>query len=497
MQFVWVYWHGGARNDELRWSMRSVRKNYQGNVKIMLVGDKPDWYNGPHIAVKRLPRGASRAFRDSLNKLMTAVADDSVDEEFIWMMDDIYMVQPVTEAQIKTHYYQSEFTPRKIENRKQGNKWQRLKNATMRVLMENGLPLRDYATHLPQHVEKAKFKELVCRFNPCNTQSTLLWEILYGNTFATEYKPSKHVLYRTLKKKDYHAFKNQKRLFVNNGNHAWCEGLRGYLYETFSDSLPFETLQAPKPRAWYRSGLPETKNTLPIPKEKIVAIVPYRPSADRKPAWGWVRAYLENQCNEIVLADCKSEKFNRSQAINNAFRKIAGMYPDDTIIVIADADCVVTTARCQDSCREAMASSKLVIPHDSVCRMTPEQSAEILGKYSPVAGPRGTWFRNNRIHPSVSGLITIRKDMFERVNGFDEQFVDWGGEDNAFKIACDKLLGESIRLGGPLFHFWHTPSPMVDKVVENKVRHLAYRGASSEEIQTLLCTQGLQQVTTV
>ena len=107
MQFVWVYWNTGAKNDELRWSIRSVLKNYQGDAKIMVVGCKPDWYTGPHIPVKRVRKGRNRAFRDSLNKLIIAAASKEVDDQFVWMMDDIYFNRPVDDETLKTHYYLS------------------------------------------------------------------------------------------------------------------------------------------------------------------------------------------------------------------------------------------------------------------------------------------------------------------------------------------------------------------------------------------------------
>ena len=35
-QFVWPYWHGGASGDELRWSVRSVERFFDGPVKKTL-----------------------------------------------------------------------------------------------------------------------------------------------------------------------------------------------------------------------------------------------------------------------------------------------------------------------------------------------------------------------------------------------------------------------------------------------------------------------------
>ena len=75
------------------------------------------------------------------------------------------------------------------------------------------------------------------------------------------------------------------------------------------------------------------------------------------------------------------------------------------------------------------------------------------------------------------------------MNGFDENFVGWGGEDNAFKLACDQILGPVKRLDGPLFHLWHPPTER-NSHTENHVRYLAYRGANAKEIQSFLNVKG-------
>lgn len=57
------------------------------------------------------------------------------------------------------------------------------------------------------------------------------------------------------------------------------------------------------------------------------------------------------------------------------------------------------------------------------------------------------------------GTIAIRRDAFFSVGGFDEGFVDWGGEDDEFYDRCQHTL-RHCRFGYlPFVHLWHQPQP--------------------------------------
>ena len=173
-QFVYPYWHAGATADEIRFSIRSVNKFFDGKALCTIVGDRPPWWNGHVINCPRIPPGPNRGFNDMVNKMVTISSHPEVHSQFVWMMDDIYFLKPVTLAELSL--------PRAILYREaRGNSWSRRKSNTMRLLREKNRPNHDYATHLPHVAEKAKLATIVEEFDLRN--NCVLWECLYGNTY--------------------------------------------------------------------------------------------------------------------------------------------------------------------------------------------------------------------------------------------------------------------------------------------------------------------------
>lgn len=63
------------------------------------------------------------------------------------------------------------------------------------------------------------------------------------------------------------------------------------------------------------------------------------------------------------------------------------------------------------------------------------------------------------------GTIAVRRETFLRLGGFDEGFVDWGGEDDEFYDRCAEV-GHCRSGYLPFLHVWHPPQPQ-RKVAEN------------------------------
>jgi|CXWL01.1.fsa_nt_gi hypothetical protein len=56
------------------------------------------------------------------------------------------------------------------------------------------------------------------------------------------------------------------------------------------------------------------------------------------------------------------------------------------------------------------------------------------------------------------GTLAITKSAYDAIGGFDERFVDWGGEDNEFFDRCTTLRQNTFGYL-PFVHLWHAPQP--------------------------------------
>lgn len=244
-QFIWCYWHAGAKSDELRWSMRSVEQNFQGRASFLVIGDRPPWYDGPWIQQPRIQtdsKGFTRGLRDVLAKMETLSRHPDVAESFVWMMDDVFLTKPVALAELQIPRHAG---PIKDSKR---NRWQKIKTNTRNRLLRNGFPGNDYATHAPHFAEKAKLRELFQTWNPLG--HIFLWEVAYQNTFAGERaQQSVNWLSRTRKQYSEEWYRNAKPI-LNVCANGWGETIRNALVNMFPDEHTGE--MGMKPRAAIR-----------------------------------------------------------------------------------------------------------------------------------------------------------------------------------------------------------------------------------------------------
>lgn len=240
MQFIYTYWHGGAQSDELRWSLRSVADHYTSDTpRALIVGDPPDWYSGPAIRRHRIGPCPRRGFRDVLNKIYAACTSPLVDDRFVWMMDDIYFLKPVTLDDLAKHYRGGCLPPR---YKGHSNGWSGLKADTFRAITSEGLPLVDYCTHLPHVIEKAKWLHIWDKYGLADR--VLQWELLYGAEWFRQHVPVRKI--RTRVRRNGATFDDVGRI-GNNSNNGWSDRLRTDLMSRFPTRSQWESTDATVP----------------------------------------------------------------------------------------------------------------------------------------------------------------------------------------------------------------------------------------------------------
>jgi hypothetical protein len=111
---------------------------------------------------------------------------------------------------------------------------------TMQALTAAGRTNHDYATHLPHYVERDKLVELFERYDLHN--QTLLWEVLYGNTYRDSPTRARPFFARVGKpmESEQLGVVTRRATVLNHTAYGWCEGIRSFLAALMPDMASVE-----------------------------------------------------------------------------------------------------------------------------------------------------------------------------------------------------------------------------------------------------------------
>ncbi len=175
--FLFTYYAAGAVGDELKYSIRSVL-HHQPGARIIVIGDKPDWYAGEFIPKSRIAKTEFHAFRDCYSKLLFAAEQLP---RFIWHMDDIYWIKPFTIVEAAVPKYVRHVSQQRFKGWNPRNTWGKTRAHAYRWLLDHNYPTYDFAAHLPQPIESGKFLETE-REVQMMTNRYRNWECVYLNS---------------------------------------------------------------------------------------------------------------------------------------------------------------------------------------------------------------------------------------------------------------------------------------------------------------------------
>lgn len=175
---VYIYEPVKTEGEELRYSLRSL-SNYQFEHNVMIVGNPPSWYKGAGVRLSRYKGNSyTRAF-DVVKKLKAAIESKNVTEDFIFMYDDQYVLQPTTLEHLAP-CAQAEIQKGKRIPSTGSDKYKDLLNWTFDELDIKG-QVWNYETHLPRKFNKTLLKSIIDGYNL--TENPRLVSSLYYNEY--------------------------------------------------------------------------------------------------------------------------------------------------------------------------------------------------------------------------------------------------------------------------------------------------------------------------
>lgn len=191
---VYIYKKTADNGQELRYSIRSLKNLKNWNGEVFVVGDKEDWFKG--IVAIPAPKYYYSPYQDAENKMLIALDDDRIDDDFILMNDDIYITKKTSVRPL--HGGEIEDSNFGYHNR--------AKTATKKFLQDQGIkrPL-NYSIHVPMLINKQKRLEVHKMIRGSFNGTALLARIVYGNIFniGGEYYEDKKTKTQELKKGEF------------------------------------------------------------------------------------------------------------------------------------------------------------------------------------------------------------------------------------------------------------------------------------------------------
>lgn len=183
---------------------------------------------------------------------------------------------------------------------------------------------------------------------------------------------------------------------------------------------------------------------------RVACVIPWRGGQpDRERHHETVRAHLRVLLPDAVHIDADSGgvPFSRAGSRNLGVRLAQDAECD--VVVICDADTVVEREPLLVAI-EAASDGLLHLPYRVFKGFSP------IGTGAYLAGaPPHECATELETEWSTGGVLVIQPSSWWRMGGMDERFTGWGAEDTAARVACDALLGPTVKHPGTIFHLWH------------------------------------------
>jgi hypothetical protein len=182
--FVYVYCKQPAIWEEINYSVMSIRKFFKGDYKIFIYGDDPR-IKGTHIIPTQRVVSMKYAKTVDINsKILKMANNPDINEDFVYLYDDIILLKPCTEEDFKpTRAIDYVKKPGQYfgPNPKPSQTWIEQFVKTMTILKREDLPTWNYETHLPRWYNKNEINQIFSKYKL--SENSLLFASLYFNNF--------------------------------------------------------------------------------------------------------------------------------------------------------------------------------------------------------------------------------------------------------------------------------------------------------------------------
>lgn len=154
---------------------------------------------------------------------------------------------------------------------------------------------------------------------------------------------------------------------------------------------------------------------------------------------------LNLMCEHIFAYTDKP--FNRSWGFNIGLK-----YSKTNIIVFGDSDIVMEPQQFISSLK-LISEYDVVSPYTTIVDLKMEENNYPFQEILKISR-KGRGEEDNQKINIAGGIVIFRKESIDKIGGWPEEFIGWGGEDDFTAIKIKEFLNWK-EVHGRAFHFWH------------------------------------------
>lgn len=217
---------------------------------------------------------------------------------------------------------------------------------------------------------------------------------------------------------------------------------------------------------------------------KLGIVVPWRPRPTRIQAFSLTVNRLMDQFPDstIYYADKEEEIFNVSGSRNQGC--LSAIKDDCDMLLVVDADTLLSKESVESAISKAVENDCVCLPYTTYNRLYKQLSTSLIDKeksYEDLAV-----YGADSVVDHPGGAYVMSSSTFLLLNGWDQRFVGWGYEDDAFLEAHRVYLGKDIqRVEGYALSLFHMDRDQ-DYMEQNRQRFDYYKNRSKEEMVEII-----------
>lgn len=198
---------------------------------------------------------------------------------------------------------------------------------------------------------------------------------------------------------------------------------------------------------------------------RVSVVVPFRPGYDlqRDRVWDHIRGLWRDRYPSWPVYEASDQPgpWRKGLAVQRALAQAP-----DGLVIIADAD--VWAPSILQSVAAVEQGAKWSMPYRKLIRLNKLATDLILNGESTINRiglVKGAWAEKPYYQETAGGMVVLRRQLALDVP-IDPNFAGWGGEDMAWAIALQAIVGPRHRIeASTLYHLWHEPQKRQNRVL--------------------------------